>query len=160
ESGARPSSSGQQRDRPCRLANESLGARGSNVVSAPKPIRPTCPVCAEPRAAGTKYPARYCGDGACRQSAHKRKHRLIRRFGVRHTGKATPPETIAAMGMRAAWKPGKWFSKQWAATAAGRAGIHLDEEQLATLLRELVEDVLDETVTAEGDRLFTFPSPR
>jgi hypothetical protein len=123
------------------------------------PLGPTCPVCAEPRAAGTRNPAWSCGDNACRQAAHKAKHRLIRRFTARH-GKAPPRETIAAMAMRAAWKPGKWFSKAWAATAASRSGIHLDEEELDKLLHNLVEEVLDETVTANGDRLFAFPPPR
>lgn len=130
-------------------------------MSAARPFasKGYCPVCAKPRASGSGNPAWSCGDGACRQAAHKRKRRLIARFVARH-GTAPPRETIAAMGMRAAWKPGEWFSKEWAATAASRSGIHLDEVELDRLLDDLVDEMLDATVTQDGDRRFAFPPPR
>lgn len=118
-----------------------------------------CPVCGEPRAAGTRFPSQYCGRGACRQAAHRAKGRLIEKFKSRPRKKPIEPpaETLAAMAMRGAWKSGEWFSSEWANTAARRCGIHLAAPALSRLLDELAEDLLDETVTGTGARSFTFP---
>jgi hypothetical protein len=53
------------------------------------------------------------------------------------------------------------FTAVDARAAAGRAGIHFDDEAaFEALMSEFVEDVLDETVTPSGDRVFAFPVPR
>ena len=134
-------------------------------AAKPAPRQAYCPVCGEPLAPGTRNPARYCGDGACRQAAHKRKKRLEKRFlrRPREQPVAAPDNTLAAMALRARFGPGASFSAEQARIVAGRSGVHLDAVALANLLRELVEDVLRETVTVSvsvsGQR-FSFPSTK
>lgn len=134
----------------------------SAVWSAPS--QGYCPVCGEPLAAGSRNPARYCGDGACRQAAHKRKKRLEKRFLSRPRKKsrkkkpvAAPDNTLAAMALRARFGAGALFSAEQAAIVAGRSGLHFGALRLVNLLRELVEDVLELTVTPSGER-FSFLS--
>lgn len=117
-----------------------------------------CPVCGEPLAAGTRFPARYCGDGACRQAAHKRKTRLKKRFlsRPRENPVSAPDDTLAAMALRARFGAPVPFTAEQAKIVAGRSGLHLDAVRLAKLLRELVADVLRVTVTPSGER-FSFP---
>jgi hypothetical protein len=130
-------------------------------VAQPARCQAYCPVCGEPLAPGARNPARYCGDGACRQAAHKRKKRLKKLFlnRPRENPVAAPDDTLAAMALRARFGPGVRFSAEQALIVAGRSGVHLDPTRLANMLRELVQDVLQETVTPSGLR-FSFPSTK
>jgi hypothetical protein len=120
-----------------------------------------CPECqARPIAQGGRNPPRTCGGDKCRQRRARRIDRhdaLIASVSTRWPFNSSPSEEVLlARLLRPRLRSNKGVAHGSVSVVAFKHGIELHEERINTFLEALVSDVVDETVTPAGERMYIF----